>query len=160
MVFVVSFIIIKHHHYCQAHLRMVFVAGSEMGTSGGNSRVSLQFITWEGIQVRSDEFGEDCSLSFVEIGGRLLTIGNPFEPRFIATFSPRGGVNLTQDLSSPDTEFKIKIKIFLFQIHKRLICWLFWNVDNKEFRKIENRSFPFEHFIQVCYNVQHAIIVI
>ena len=41
-------IIIKHHHYCQAHLRMVFVAGSEMGTSGGNSRVSLQFITWEG----------------------------------------------------------------------------------------------------------------
>ena len=42
-------IIINHYHYCQAHLRMVFVAGSEMGTSGGNSKVSLQFITWEGI---------------------------------------------------------------------------------------------------------------
>ena len=45
---------LQHHHYCNIedgdhhpHLRMVFVAGSEMGTSGGNSRVSLQFITFK-----------------------------------------------------------------------------------------------------------------
>ena len=44
---------LQHHHYHKEdgdhhpHLRMVFVAGSEMGTSGGNSRVSLQFITFK-----------------------------------------------------------------------------------------------------------------
>jgi hypothetical protein len=67
--------------HCLSHLRMVSLAPSEIGTSGGNSRVSRQFITFRYVSYSIQNVlpvlirkPKNCTGSLTELGSDKLNI--------------------------------------------------------------------------------------